>query len=306
MSEQLTCPHCGKQLEIPSGLEEFSCLYCGKRTVTAQVLHPVTDADYETELRYLAERLPKTVTDYPDAFRSITRADFESSFERYERENAEILTHIDRCAAACPQGREAAIGAICEAFLDALDEHMRRDRRWTRKAQRTQVIFEVKSVLAIFLTPLARKRKAATAELFRTELNRRWLTRYPKESWTPGDYETMVEGFRRKRFCYITTATCRHEGKPDDCAELTAFRAFRDGWLSDCADGAELIERYYAEAPGIVACIDCCDAPDERYAEIRTRWLGPCYRDLQAGRQEECRARYTDMVDTLRRRYFRS
>lgn len=308
MPEQLklTCPHCGKQLEIPAGLEEFSCLYCGERLQTARVLHPVSADDYEAERKYLAEHLPKAVTDYPDYFRHVTRADFAPSFEKYEQENAELLAHIDRCASSAPEGSEAAIGTICEELLDALEAHMQRDKRWNRKSQRMQVMFEVKSVLAIFLTPTVRKLKLEHAETFRTELNRRWLARYPKERWMPGDYEAMMAGFRRKRFCYITTATCRHEGKPDDCAELTAFRAFRDGWLSDCTDGAALIERYYAEAPGIVACIDYCDAPDERYAEIRTRWLEPCYRDLQAGRMEACRARYAEMVQTLHERYFRA
>lgn len=301
---QLTCPHCGKHLEIPAELKEFSCLYCGERLKTAELLAP--SGDYRTELDYLAEHLPKTVTRYPDHFKRITRAEFEPTFAAYEQENAEILTHIDTCAAAAPEGSEAAVAAICKQLLDSLEMHMAADKRWSRKAQRGQLMFEIKSVLAIFLTPLSKKLGLKYAEAFCTELNRQWLARYPKEVWMPGDYETMVAGFRRRKFCYITTATCRHEGKPDDCAELTAFRAFRDGWLQAQEGGTELIDLYYAGAPEIVACIDYCDAPDERYEEIRTRWLTPCYRALQDGRPEECRARYTEMIRTLQERYFRS
>ena len=33
----LTCPECGNTLEVPAALEEFSCMYCGKRARTATV-----------------------------------------------------------------------------------------------------------------------------------------------------------------------------------------------------------------------------------------------------------------------------
>ena len=115
------------------------------------------------------------------------------------------------------------------------------------------------------------------------------MRRWPKERWTPGDYDTLVGGFKKRKFCFITTATCQNEGKPDDCAELTAFRAFRDGWLTE-HDGAALIERYYDVAPGIVACLDLCGDADEGYAEVRRRWLAPCYEALREGRYADCRA----------------
>lgn len=50
--------------------------------------------------------------------------------------------------------------------------------------------------------------------------------------------------------CFITTATCEFQGKPDDCDELTILRKYRDGWLQD--NYPELIKKYYAEAPAIV------------------------------------------------------
>ncbi|MBO2526952.1 MAG: hypothetical protein CW335_02045 [Clostridiales bacterium] len=41
------CPNCGKPLEIPAELEEFSCLYCGERSKTAdlRVKKPVVEGE---------------------------------------------------------------------------------------------------------------------------------------------------------------------------------------------------------------------------------------------------------------------
>ena len=45
----LTCPECGNALEIPAALEEFSCMYCGKRARTAavQAMNESAGSDYE-------------------------------------------------------------------------------------------------------------------------------------------------------------------------------------------------------------------------------------------------------------------
>lgn len=298
------CPNCGKPLEIPAELEEFSCLYCGARSKTAdlRVKKEIVEGEFAERREALRERLPKMVTRYPDYDKKITKKEFFLAFERYENENRSTVNSIDPCVDACPDGETAAVETLCRDLLDALDEYMQADPRWKKSAGRNSVLFEVKVVLAIFLTPLLRKAGVCCAEAFRTELNRQWLERYPKQMWTPGDYDVLAGGFRKHKLCFITTATCAYEGKPDDCAELTAFRAFRDGWLT--ANGGEaLIAAYYDKAPGIVTCIELCDEPAERYAEIRKRWLLPCYRALQAGRMQECRDRYVDMVRTLEQRY---
>ena len=133
-----------------------------------------------------------------------------------------------------------------------------------------------------------------------------WVERYPKSPFYVGDYETLVGGFRKKKFlglCFITTAVCEAEGKPDDCAELTAFRAFRDGYLKAQPDGAALIEEYYRIAPTIVMCIDVCGDRDARYAAIREQYLQPCYNALQAGDLAGCKTKYVRMVRDLEREY---
>lgn len=298
------CPHCGKLLEIPAGLEKFSCLYCGAR-MGARELRSMDHCagPSEKELNDVEERLLRCVTDYPEYYKKMGKQDYLPAFERYEAENREVFERLSVYAMSCPQGRDAMVKEVVTDFLNRIEVYMQENPRWESKRRRDEVFFETKVVLALYLTPLARKLKLPVSEAFRSELHRQWMQRWPKQVWQPGDYETMVNGFRKLKFCFITTATCCHEGKPDDCAELTAFRAFRDGWLRNSEGGEALIQEYYALAPAIVACIEYCDDSAECYAKIRSRWLESCYRALREERPADCRRLYVEMVQTLRNTY---
>lgn len=288
------CPFCGKELEIPVGLEEFSCLYCGKRSRTAVLTMGVPQADVHS----LGQELVQAVLPYGDLERKITKRDYEPVFALYERENEERLERLDLALRNDPRGVELAAKAFSKAFVQALHESMAQDKR-----KPSQFLFQSKLVLALFLTPLLRKLHLRTAEPLRESIHAQWLKQWPKELWMPGDYEDIMSGFRKRKVCFITTAVCTHEGKADDCAELQAFRQFRDGWLTE-QGGESLISQYYELAPAIVVAIDHCDDADARYGEIRSRWLEPCYLALQEGRNADCRTIYVDMVQSLQDRYF--
>ena len=305
MSElmKLTCPGCGKELEIPADLEEFSCLYCGERSKVAKLLRSADiPEDLEERLAAVEKRLPGAVTRYTEYYKRLTKKEFFGAFDCYESDNAALLREMDELAEVYPQGEKACVERLCTALLDGVCRFMEGDRRWKNKNRQSSVIFEIKVVMAIFLTPLAQKMKLSVAESFRTELHAQWKRRYPKEEWTPGDYDVLAEGYKKRKWCYITTATCQREGKGDDCAELMAFRAFRDGWLTE-QGGEALIAEYYDKAPAIVACIDLCGDAGNCYEEIRQKWLSVCYEALQQGRMEDCKESYCAMVRTLEQRY---
>lgn len=298
------CPHCGKPLEIPAELEEFSCMYCGERMRIAELFAPARCTVCSAEDRqYLREKLAAAANNYPDYHKRLGKEEFFAAFETYETENRAVFERLQACTPEYDPERGEFLRAVCTDLMDDIEAHMQADPRWEKTARRSEVFFEHKVVLAIFLTACMGKLELTVAEPFSEMLNRLWLERYPKEQWKPGNYETLVGGFKRFKFCFITTATCMSEGKPDDCDELTAFRAFRDGWLRAQPQGESQIAEYYAIAPVIVACVEFCDNSAERYREIRERWLARCYAALQADRPETCYACYADMVTTLKKRY---
>lgn len=66
------------------------------------------------------------------------------------------------------------------------------------------------------------------------------------------EYESMQKGFNH---CFLTTACCTVQARPDDCFELQTLRGFRDGWLMRQPFGKAEIARYYRTAPAISASL---------------------------------------------------
>lgn len=299
MSEQnfktVVCPECGAELQIPQQLTEYSCMYCGAR-LSDSVPQPLDEASPE-ELEAVYAALISCVTGYPDYNQKITRDLYAPSFDTYRAGCAPVFERLN--AAACT---DEQIAAAADRLLDDLAAAWDGEKSKTARQRR---MTDDKIIVAIFLVPMVRAMELPVSEPFCKALQEKWCERYPKDPFYLGTYDAIAGGFRKKflGLCFITTAVCQSRGLPDDCAELTAFRAFRDGYLRTCPDGAALIDEYYNIAPGIVACIDICGDRDARYDAIRADYLDPCYRDLQAGKLEDCKNRYVRMVRALEKEY---
>lgn len=103
--------------------------------------------------------------------------------------------------------------------------------------------------------------------------------------------------------CFITTATCRSECRPDNCEELTAFRKYRDETLSLTDEGKALIAEYYRIAPSIVERISEEDNSEEIYSFLYSEYILPGYELLQQGRGEEAKKLYAKGIIMLANKY---
>ena len=101
--------------------------------------------------------------------------------------------------------------------------------------------------------------------------------------------------------CFITTAACLNLGGTDDCYELTTFRFFRDNWLVNQPDGKSLIAEYYSIAPKIVDKIDSLRNAQEIYRQIWDDYLKPCLSLIEQAKYSECKLKYIDMVNYLKK-----
>ena len=298
------CPKCGEKLEIPGHLKQFSCMYCGARLTPSEIMPKAPaqaepDANTEEAAAYYREHVMDTINGFIGIEKEVTRSGYADAFSRYLTGCSNIFYQLDRAVS----GGAMTVQEAVELYLDALKDRWDTKKNW--KQSYSTLMDTDKFVIAIYLVPMVRELKLPISEDYCRMLHAAWLERYPKSPFYLGTYEEMTAGFTKKFFglCFITTAVCRHSGKPDDCAELTAFRSFRDGYLRTCPDGPALIDRYYDIAPGIVARIELSNGKAERYADIRSRYLTPCYEDIQAGRMEQCKTRYTEMVENLEKLY---
>lgn len=68
--------------------------------------------------------------------------------------------------------------------------------------------------------------------------------------------------------CFLTTATVKYMGKPDDCYELTVLRDFRDKYMLTDSKRKEEVQKYYQLGPNVVAAINNSKNRDEILQDI--------------------------------------
>ena len=112
-----------------------------------------------------------------------------------------------------------------------------------------------------------------------------------------------IDGGFKKGFCYITTAVCETLHKGDDCPELTVLREYRDQYLLSTTEGQKIVDSYYNIAPTIVNRINKEEHSKKIYKEILTIYIQPCLKLIETGKNEDCKALYSDMVLTLEKKY---
>lgn len=298
------CPKCGKQLQIPEELEEFSCLYCGARLSRFDLIRePVFAVDARKEYDIFLKQALHTAVDYPDAMGRVTRTEFYGFFERYSSECAAPFEALERAALSQEGNREEFLTKAAKKLMDQIEEWFLAQKGWKLKVRRSEILERTKFTIAIFLVPTVRKCAPQIGEVFSQRLREQWLSHHPDSPFELATYEDLAAGFRKRPFCFITTAVCEFRGQPDDCEMLTDFRAFRDGYLMACPDGAALIRSYYDCAPGIVSRIDYCEDRKKTYERLYRQYLAPCHRALRAGDPETCREHYIRMMRELKEEY---
>jgi len=103
---------------------------------------------------------------------------------------------------------------------------------------------------------------------------------------------------KSKGWCFVTTAICAAENKPDDCPELEILRAFRDGVMMKTPEGFELVRRYYRLSPALVKRIK--NAPDNGralLARLRRQYLMPAIHQILKGDHSGAIETYRQMLE---------
>lgn len=288
-----TCPHCGNTIQVPEALLEFSCVYCGQR-LTLEALMTEAQAQSSQVLPLLLEALPAMITGYPKTMQNLQPGKFPTYFEGYVAQHLPTLEMVD---SILPQDQEG----LAREVMQAVAQHLAATKTAATTASAHQDA--AKFTLCLVTIPAIRQCAPSQGLPFSQALRQGWLEQFPKSDFQVTDYDTIAQGFQRKKLCFITTAVCGYLGKPDDCPELQQLRSFRDGWLRSQPQGPALIDAYYRLAPGIVTAIDLAGSPDTAYPALWQDHLQPCLAALQAGDNPLCLTLYTRMMDRLGRQY---
>ena len=262
-----------------------------EETTAAETVRKAPAVEMSEDLEDAAAAIARLITENRSLLKHFKREQYRNCFQSYVCQFENLQTLLDEYAEE-PETMEA----LAEQVLDRLEED------W--KARRVKAPdFNDQLLIAVYFTPALTFEDQTGGEVFSDAFHACWKRRYPHSVYEQGSYQQICQGFEKKGMCFITTAICQAEGKPDDCYELTTLRRFRDQWLSDRPEGKELIRRYYDMAPGIVLLIDHQANSHQIYQSLRTTYLEPCLEAIAREDPEECLEGYVRMVEDLSCRY---
>lgn len=295
------CPHCGKELPIPDDAETIVCMYCAQSIDVHALLRQAEKSVKEAEqlLEQAVKSLPDNLMEngvqlqgfkmdsisaktYPDLFRA-----------KYE----ELLPALELFDKACraSENSENVIDRFAEAILIHFQNTI--EAEGIKKTSDNRFFNHVYQ-LVMFFIPSVLEYQSEFAEPLADAFLEKWKAVYPKNPIGKATYEKIKSGFKTK-LCFITTAVCQSQNRPDNCYELNTFRSFRDNWLAKTEGGTAKIQEYYLFAPMVVQAIDRSPRKDEVYHGIWQNYLVPCLNDIEQNKPESCAKLYEKMVRDL-------
>ncbi|MCI8599575.1 MAG: hypothetical protein HFJ10_14230 [Lachnospiraceae bacterium] len=228
---------------------------------------------------------------------SFKKDKYPEGFQAYLRKYIEVIDAIEKVYEMEEKPQEW-LEKLAEHLVNAAGEEL---DRIPKKGKRSEKLIDFNMTLAVFLFPAILEQKGQSAEPLTDLIVEKWNEAF-KTSVGKASYEKIESGFHRK-LCYITTAVCESQGKPDDCYELQLLRDYRDHYLLSTEEGEALVREYYNIAPTIVNRIGRLTDSQAIYEEIWRAYLSPCVQMIEKGDEEGCKGLYMDMVYDLKGRY---
>ena len=103
--------------------------------------------------------------------------------------------------------------------------------------------------------------------------------------------------------CFLTTACIQWAGLPDNCAALEEFRHFRDGYMMEEDDRAELVKQYYYLSPLIVSKIEKDPNKNEILKQLYSEGILPAFSRIKEGDFKSAMILYSIWTRRLAKRY---
>lgn len=241
------------------------------------------------------EKLYSNINHYNDNFK---RLRYETAFEEYLYANRKYLQEL-RDIMDTYDSPAKAISSMSSQFVKKVAEIFA-DKHGKPPSWETQIALNMFTVS--YVLPAMLSMDSSLLNELAEGICSCWRKTFKKSNISCATFQEINKGFKTKP-CYITTAICQSQGKPDDCYELQLLRSYRDGYLSHIPGGNELINEYYSMAPSIVKAIDMRPDSHEIYDRIYEDHLLPCIRLIERGKMEEAMKAYKAMAEELYKKY---
>ncbi|MDR1801638.1 MAG: hypothetical protein LBQ95_07365 [Lachnospiraceae bacterium] len=246
------------------------------------------------EMDEIKEGLIRLFTDAHAIIKNFRKRTFSEDYEALKAKDGGVVFEIEEMISAS-DNKDALIDEVSKI----LPEYV---AGLPKKASMT---IDYNMSMAAYVIPILTSSKSDDMEVLADKTIKLWNEIAVKDlKLSKSNYEMIAGGFKKHWFCFITTAVCESENKPDDCYELRTLRGFRDDYLNNTKDGKALVSDYYDRAPALVMAIDMRPDKKEIYKDILNTWITPCVGLIEKGKNEECKRNYIDMVNCLFGKYY--
>lgn len=206
---------------------------------------------------------------------------------------------IDSLLAYCDDPDDECWNAVVAVIPDYAQEKLKE----ATKREQKKMAMDMNLIMAVYVIPMLTYTRSTAGDKLAEAIVNLWNERNVTGLiLSKSDYDKIAQGFR-KGLCYITTAVCQDQNKPDDCQELTELRRYRDNYLMQSEEGKTLVEAYYDIAPAIVFAINMHKDASDIYENLYRDYLVPCVTLAKNRENEACSILYQDMVRQLEREY---
>jgi hypothetical protein len=94
--------------------------------------------------------------------------------------------------------------------------------------------------------------------------------------------------------CFLTTVCVKHLGKADNCIELETLRNFRDSYVRNSENGADLVAMYYEIGPKIVGAINSSENKNAILQKMYADLVKPSIALINDHKLDEAKQFYVD------------
>lgn len=299
------CPKCNGELKLPSDFETILCMYCGEELTPYKLGWNKNEYNYEDKYNYVVTHIADILLKHKNLMDTFKKDLYADSVREYADITRPFLEDLDKVYHYSNGKQDEILIQCADSFLKGVKQDIEQDKSLGSKKKRKTQLEKYKIILALYTIPMLSLQQMDSSEAFIDVLMNRWKKEYPDMAFARGTFEDINSGFKKSRFCFITTAVCETLNKNDDCYELTMFRDFRDNYLLRQPDGEALIKEYYDIAPAIVSRINYRTDRDLVYKEIWKNDLSDCLKHIEMGQPDLCMEHYMKMVRRLQKDFIR-
>jgi len=294
-----TCVKCNKDIQIPEDLEEIICIYCGHKmfvneaTIQLKEDQPAADGHFLSE--FDGELFARIIDNDAPLSKIFPRGEYANYFQDLYSQHERELIAFSRQYIYCPEPKDEYVRKTAATIIQYEMAKLDMVEKKKRKGQ----LYNDSAYVAIFVIPLIDYYKAEATDKLAEAVVKAWREAFKENQINRGSFDSINGGFKRRKFCYITTAVCDSLGKADDCYELSVLRKYRDEWLTLQDGGQELIDEYYDTAPHILNQIQNSPEPKTVYSQLYNAYIKPCITHIEKDNYEQCKQLYVQMVRSL-------